>query len=89
MRSADWESDGVLVMIMCYYILIPCVLAACAQSAYCAKKRRQDRIERLLLAVSTNTTLRMLVLSEIFKNDSRVSESLDPNYLSCDAVSFL
>ncbi len=59
--------------IICFIFLSPCLLACCAQSVYCVKKRRRDRIERQLLAVSTNPTSRMLVLSEIFKNNSRVS----------------
>ncbi len=74
MTSAYRQSDGLFLSIICFVILLPCMLAACAQSVYCVKKRRQDRIERQLLAVSTNPTSRMLVLIEIFKNDIRVSE---------------
>ena len=76
MTSAHRQSDGFILSIVCFVILLPCMLAVCAQSVYCAKKRRQDRIDRQLLAVSTNPTSRMLVLSEIFKNDIRVSEVL-------------
>jgi hypothetical protein len=76
MTSAYRQSDGLFLSIICFVILLPCMLAACAQSVYCVKKRRQDRIERQLLAVSTNPTSRMLVLIEIFKNDIRVSEVL-------------
>jgi hypothetical protein len=72
---ADWESH-IGLWIVIFLVLIPCMLAACAQSVYSVKKRRRDRIERQLLAVSTNPTSRMLVLREIFKNDSRVSEVL-------------
>lgn len=76
MTSAYRQSDGLFLSIICFVILLPCMLAACAQSVYCVKKRRQDRIDRQLLAVSTNPTSRMLVLIEIFKNDIRVSEVL-------------
>ena len=72
---ADWKSD-LGFYIISFVFLIPCMLAACAQSVYCVKKRRQNRIEQQLLAVSTNPTSRMLVLSEFFKNDSRVSAVL-------------
>lgn len=72
---ADWKYD-LGFYIISFVFLIPCMLAACAQSVYCVKKRRQNRIEQQLLAVSTNPTSRMLVLSEFFKNDSRVSAVL-------------
>ncbi len=75
MTSAYGDSEGILLSLFCFIVLIPCMLAACAQSIYCVKKRRQDRIERQLLAVSTNPTSRMLVLSEIFKDDGRVSDN--------------
>ncbi|KAL9191050.1 hypothetical protein ACHAXT_000756 [Thalassiosira profunda] len=62
---------GILLTVICFVILAPCLLAAVAQTVHCWRKRRRDRVERELLAVSTNPTSRMLVLSEIFKNDSR------------------
>lgn len=87
--STGWQSEGFLLSIFCFVIMIPCILAACAQSIYCVKKRRQDRIERLLLAVSTDPTSRMLVLSEIFKDDGRVSEVLIAiMLLACNTGSF-
>ena len=66
-------THGLLLSILCFLIVLPCILASIAQSIYCFKKRRRDRVERQLMEVSTNPTSRMLVLSEIFKNDSRVS----------------
>ena len=65
--------NGMLLTIICMLILAPCLMACVAQSIYCVKKKKQDRVDRQLEAVSTNPTSRMLVLSEIFKNDSRVS----------------
>jgi ubiquitin-conjugating enzyme (huntingtin interacting protein 2) len=57
--------------VICFIILAPCLLACVFQSIYSIKKRRKDRIERQLQAVSSNPTSRMLILSEIFKNDIR------------------
>ena len=65
--------NGMLLTIICMLILAPCLMACVAQSIYWVKKKKQDRVDRQLEAVSTNPTSRMLVLSEIFKNDSRVS----------------
>ncbi len=75
MTSTDSQSDGIWLTVVCFVVLIPCLLAACAQSIYCVKKSRQDRIERQVLAVSTNPASRMLVLNEIFKDDGRVSDN--------------
>jgi len=57
--------------VICFIILAPCLLACVFQSIYSIKKRRKDRIERQLQAVSSNPTSRMLILKEIFKNDIR------------------
>lgn len=67
-----YSGSQLLVSILCMLILAPCVLATIMQCIYSCKKWRRDRAEREVLAVSTNPASRMLVLSEIFKNDSRV-----------------
>ena len=67
------ENDGLLLTIICALILLPCVVAGVAQCLYWVKQKRTKRNERILEAVSTHPTSRMIVLSEIFKNDSRVS----------------
>lgn len=73
--STDSQSGGgIALTIVCFIVLLPCILAACAQSIYCVKKRRRDRIERQVLAVCTNPASRMLVLNEIFKDDGRVRD---------------
>jgi hypothetical protein len=64
-------AENLLLTILCLMILSPCLLASVAQTIYCVKKRKADRVERQLQEVSENPTSRMLVLSEIFKNDSR------------------
>jgi len=76
-NSADTNGAHTLLLtILCFVLFSPCLLAAVFQSVYCIKKRQRDRVERELEAVSTNPTSRMLVLSEIFKNDSQpVTES--------------
>ena len=66
-------TNGILLTVMCFLIMAPCVLAGIAQCIYWIKKKKLDRVERQLEVVSTNPRSRMLVLSEIFKNDSRVS----------------
>lgn len=67
-----YSGSQLLVSILCMLIIAPCVLATIMQCIYSCKKWRRDRAEREVLAVSTNPASRMLVLSEIFKNDSRV-----------------
>lgn len=68
------ESDSHFVMtIVCVVIISPCILAVVAQIVFTYQKRKKARIEQQLLAVSTNPTSRMLILSEILKNDCRVS----------------
>ena len=75
--------NGMLLTIICMLILAPCLMACVAQSIYWVKKKKQDRVDRQLEAVSTNPTSRMLVLSEIFKNDSRVSVFYCFVYVGC------
>ncbi len=75
MTSTDSQSDGIALTVVCFVVLLPCLLAACAQSIYCVKKNRRDRMERQVLAVITNPASRMLVLNEIFKDDGRVSDN--------------
>mmetsp|Transcript_21746 Transcript_21746/g.38327 ORF Transcript_21746/g.38327 Transcript_21746/m.38327 type:complete len:1039 (-) Transcript_21746:340-3456(-) len=69
--SGDDGASTVLLSIVCILIISPCLVASLAQSIYCMKKRKRDRVDRQVEAVGTNPTSRMLVLSEIFKNDSR------------------
>jgi len=69
--AADDVADSYLFTLLSFLILSPCVCAFIAQTVYCIKKRKRDRVERKVLEVSTNPQSRMLVLSEIFKNDSR------------------
>jgi len=64
-------ANSFLYTLMSFLILSPCLLAAVAQTVYCYRKRKHDRLERELEEVSTNPQSRMLVLNEIFKNDSR------------------
>ena len=69
----EYAENGLLLTIICALILLPCVVAGVAQCLYWVKQKRKKRNERILEAVSTHPTSRMIVLSEIFKNDSRVS----------------
>ena len=73
-------TNGILLTVMCFLIMAPCVLAGVAQCIYWIKKKKLDRVERQLEVVSTNPRSRMLVLSEIFKNDIRVSFFFDVWY---------
>ena len=69
---SDSTSD-LAITIFCFLIIAPCCLASIGQLIYTCHKRKRARMERQLLAVSTNPTSRMLILSEILKNDCRVS----------------
>lgn len=73
LSKKDEYAENGLLLIICALILLPCVVAGVAQCLYWVKQKRKKRNERILEAVSTHPTSRMIVLSEIFKNDSRVS----------------
>ena len=75
--ATDTGKDGadIILTVLCLLILAPCIFASFAQVIYSIKKRKQDRRERELEEVGTNPNSRMLVLSEIFKNEARVSSS--------------
>ena len=75
--ATDTGKDGadIILTVLCVLILAPCIFASFGQAIYCIKKRKQDRRERELEEVGTNPNSRMLVLSEIFKNEARVSSS--------------
>lgn len=73
LSKKDEYAENGLLLIICALILLPCVVAGVAQCLYWVKQKRTKRDERILEAVSTHPTSRMIVLSEIFKNDSRVS----------------
>eukprot|EP00985_Skeletonema_marinoi_P021106 scaffold12800_cov202-Skeletonema_marinoi.AAC.3 len=66
--------DAFLSITLCILVLAPCVLACIFQIAYKIKKRRQDRVEREILEVTTNPTSRRMVLDEIFKGSSKLVE---------------
>lgn len=67
-------SSNFVVSIVCFLIIAPCFIALILQLMYTCHQRKRARRERQLLAVSTNPTSRMLILSEILKNDCRVSQ---------------
>lgn len=52
----------------------PCVLACIMQTVYRWRKRRQDRVEREIMEVTTNPTSRRMVLDEIFKGSAKLVE---------------
>lgn len=63
-----------LSLIVCIVILAPCIFSCFFQISYKIKKRRQDRVEREILEVTTNPTSRRMVLDEIFKGSSKLVE---------------
>jgi hypothetical protein len=74
--SISGSTSDLAVTIFCFLIIAPCCLASIGQLIYTCHKRKRARMERQLLAVSTNPTSRMLILSEILKNDCRVSAAV-------------
>ncbi len=75
--SGRSSSGGVAVTILCFFIVAPCCLAGIVQLIHMFHKRKRARMEQQLLAVSTNPTSRMLILSEILKDDCQVSRWRD------------
>ena len=71
------ESGSFLFTIIAAIILAPCILAGVAQTIYCYKKSRRDRVERKIDAVSNNPVSRLLVLNELFKNSSKLVTDKD------------
>jgi hypothetical protein len=72
--AVESPSSNFVVTIVCFLIIAPCFVALILQLMYTCHQRKRARRERQLLAVSTNPTSRMLILSEILKNDCRVSQ---------------
>jgi hypothetical protein len=82
-------SSDLVISILCFLIIAPCCLASIGQLIYTCHKRRRARMEQQLLAVSTNPTSRMLILSEIFKNDCHVSRWWGCGHYFCYLVAVI
>lgn len=73
-KSNSNAGNDALAIILLIFFFGPCFLACILQSVYRWRKRRQDRVEREIMEVTTNPTSRRMVLDEIFQGSSKLVE---------------
>ena len=74
-KSNSNSGNDVLAVFLLILFFGPCCLACIMQSVYRWRKRRQDRVEREIMEVTTNPTSRRMVLDEIFKGSAKLVET--------------
>lgn len=73
-KSNSNAGNDALAIFLLILFFGPCFLACIMQSVYRWRKRRQDRVEREIMEVTTNPTSRRMVLDEIFLGSAKIVE---------------